>query len=151
VPRTKRDIEKQKIFARSLKALVELHHIKDAATLARLAGMDSSSISRYLRAKAIPNSGGMLALAKVFGVTAEELMAGATAPVAQPINSEERFMEINRRLNNLAEAIIVVYSAVQALAASGGDAGDAGVLRKVNKRLSQLGLGMGKGRESSNN
>jgi len=165
VPRTKRDIEKQKTFARSLNTLMDLHHIKDAATLSRLAGMDSSSISRYLRGKAIPNSGGMLALARVFNVTVEELMTGATKPPTPSQESlQSRVDDLSTRLQeavkwarqnlddttkritsikvqqnqNVAVFMVGAYATLEALKAVATGAEEAEAVEKLEQTLLKL-------------
>ena len=51
MPRTKRNIEKQKRFGKSLDILMGLSNIKDNATMGRLTGIHPSQISRYRKSE----------------------------------------------------------------------------------------------------
>lgn len=67
------EMEWLRIFANNLVYFMEAHDLSQSE-LARMAGLEQGSISRYIGARQMPGPKALINLANVFGVSLDELM-----------------------------------------------------------------------------
>ena len=67
------EMEWLRTFANNLQYFMEMHDYSQSE-LARMAGLEQASISRYLGARQMPGPKALINLANVFGVSLDEFM-----------------------------------------------------------------------------